>query len=239
MQRPFRIEQRMAARRGGAAAAEEATAAPALSVIQGGGAMPALGGLAEAMQRIEGKIDRVLNLDTSAVTQIQDEIHQIASRIETTKHEIAALRHPKMTPDNFEVASEQLSAVVQQTETATNEIIGAAERIDDIAQELATQAKDAYQKEKLAEISELVLKLYEACNFQDLTGQRITKVVTVLTFIEERVDRMIAAWSKSEIEAMPVPEPVAKVDSGLELHGPSFGQDAGDVSQADIDAMFQ
>lgn len=54
-------------------------------------------------------------------------------------------------------------------------------------------------------MNEMIVRIFEACNFQDLTGQRITKVVRALSFIEERVDAMMGVWHKREFETMPLP----------------------------------
>jgi chemotaxis protein CheZ len=83
------------------------------------------------------------------------------------------------------------------------------------------------------------VKIFEACNFQDLTGQRITKVVRALSFIEERVEAMMGVWNKREFETMPLPPGMAAKDGDLDLHGPNkVDQSKGMISQADIDALF-
>ena len=43
-----------------------------------------------------------------------------------------------------------------------------------------------------------MIKIFEACNFQDLTGQRITKVVGTLKFIETHIVRMMEIWGGLE-----------------------------------------
>jgi chemotaxis protein CheZ len=81
---------------------------------------------------------------------------------------------------------------------------------------------------------------YEACNFQDLTGQRISKIVQVMKFIEEHLDRVIAAWSAldsfRDLVAASTPQE-ADDDSAL-LNGPKLPDDPGHVDQSDIDALF-
>jgi chemotaxis protein CheZ len=91
-----------------------------------------------------------------------------------------------------------------------------------------------------------VIQLYESCNFQDLTGQRITKIVRTLGFVESRLDKMIQVWGG--IEAFKDFEDKAQpfqaftgstmTDATL-LNGPRLEEDAGHVSQDDIDALFQ
>lgn len=189
-----------------------------------------------AINALGHKLDRFLNTDHQQIENIHVELSDIAGRIKATKVEMAALRHPLASEDTFEEASQHLSAIVASTEIATNSIIQAAETIDDIAGELRAQIHDSYQLERLGDLHAAAMKIYESCNFQDLTGQRITKVVQTMGFIEERVNAMMSLWNAKEFEAMPIPPTLHKKDEDLVLHGP--GEDATTISQADIDAMF-
>ena len=96
-------------------------------------------------------------------------------------------------------------------------------------------------KQHVDVILERVITAYEACNFQDLTGQRITKIVGVMKFIEEHLDRLIATWSeldsfKELITVMPVPTSLD--DESSLLNGPKLDHDPGHVDQSDIDSLF-
>ena len=88
-------------------------------------------------------------------------------------------------------------------------------------------------------MQERVIKIFEACNFQDLTGQRITKVVGTLKFIETHILRMMEIWGGLEafkgIEAETIAQ--RKGDARL-LNGPRIAGESGHASQDDIDAMF-
>ncbi|MDE1148134.1 MAG: protein phosphatase CheZ [Azospirillaceae bacterium] len=191
----------------------------------------------EAIQHLGSKLDRFLSTDHTQIEAIHVEIADIAGRIKATKLEMAALRHPLAKDDTFMEASQQLSAVVASTEVATNSIIQAAEEVDDIVNEVRAQLPEGYQNSRLKDLNEVTLRIFEACNFQDLTGQRITKVVQALAFIEERVEAMMGLWNSKEFETMPLPPSIHKSDEGLELHGPV--KDGGQtISQADIDALF-
>ena len=44
------------------------------------------------------------------------------------------------------------------------------------------------------EIQERVISIFEACNFQDLTGQRISKVMGTMKFIEQHINAMMEIW---------------------------------------------
>ena len=185
---------------------------------------------------VNNKLDLLLRLDHAEIERIHLEISDIAGRIRATKAEIAAIRHPLADEDRFRTAALELSHVVKATEAATNGIMTQAERIEEIVGEMKFIAKDQFMSTKLNDISELLVKLYEMCNFQDLTGQRINKVVKVLTFIEERIEAMMALWNKHEFESMPLPPSTTKTDDGLELHGPESEDST--TNQADIDKLF-
>ena len=210
----------------------------------------------EAIRALERKIDghRPAASDTAAaesaaataaanvgqqdqkIDEIRTEIAEIAGRIQATKVEIAALRHPLSNEDKFESATEELSEIVRQTETATDGIMNSAERIEEVVADLLTVTTDEYANSRLGDIADLITGIYEACNFQDLTGQRINKVIKVLNYIEERVDAMMATWDIREFQTMPLPKDITRKDEDLTLSGPMAEGQA--ISQDEIDALF-
>ncbi|WP_323796814.1 protein phosphatase CheZ [Nisaea sp.] len=170
------------------------------------------------------------------IEEIRTEISEIAGRIQATKVEIAALRHPLSNEDKFESATEELSEIVRQTETATDGIMNSAEKIEEVIADLLTVTTDEYANSRLGDIADLITGIYEACNFQDLTGQRINKVIKVLNYIEERVDAMMATWDIREFQTMPLPKDITRKDEDLTLSGPMAEGQA--ISQDEIDALF-
>ena len=196
-----------------------------------------------AIAAMEAKLDRVLLTEQTDIAQIQLEIADISGRIKATKIEIAALRHPLAGEDKFHLASEELGAVVKATEIATNTIMSCAEELEEIVHEVRAQLPEGYQSSRLNDMTETIVRIYEACNFQDLTGQRINKVVRALTFIEERVESMLSVWHKGDLASLPLPPSIIKDDQGLALTGPAPLDPASNthtenISQADIDALF-
>ncbi|WP_245986321.1 protein phosphatase CheZ [Azospirillum thermophilum] len=192
----------------------------------------------KAIGDLGAKLDRFLTMDAAQIDHIQVEIADISGRIKATKVEMAAIRHPLAGDDKFQQASQELNAVVSATEAATNTIMACAEEMEEIVQELRSSLPEGYHSDRVNDMVDVIVRIYEACNFQDLTGQRITKVVRALSFIEERVDAMMGLWNKREFEAMPLPPEVTKKDEELDLHGPANVTDSGNISQADIDALF-
>ncbi len=200
----------------------------------------ALEALRGEVQGIARKIDSFINLDHNEIERIRGEVQGIASRIEQTKREIGALKHPLARQDKLSSASIELSAVVAQTEEATSRIFDGVERIEEIAREVRSLQLDDYAMQRVSEISDMCTNIIEACSFQDLTGQRINKVVRTLAFIEERVQKMLEIWGHAEIGQVPLPDEDAleiKDAGGVVLHGPQDAEKTN--SQADIDKLFE
>jgi chemotaxis protein CheZ len=133
----------------------------------------------------------------------------------------------------------ELDAIVGGTESATETILGAVEEIDQLAHTLVARLKDGQDQALVQDMQERVIRVFEACNFQDLTGQRITKVVGTLKFIETHILRMMEIWGGLEafkdIEAEAI---AAREGDAAMLNGPKIDGDAGHASQDDIDSLF-
>jgi chemotaxis protein CheZ len=237
----FMAELQLARRKAGGSLHPDQSApeAPALAVVAAPAATVDNTEVLSAIAALDAKLERVLALETNDIERIQVDIADISGRIKATKAEIAALRHPLAQEDKFVIASEELGAVVRATEVATNTIIASAEELEEIVHELRSQLPEGYQSSRVNDMNEVITRIYEACNFQDLTGQRINKVVRALTFIEERVESMMSVWHKQDFATMPLPPSIIKADDNLPLTGPAEpDQGAGNISQSDIDALF-
>jgi chemotaxis protein CheZ len=124
----------------------------------------------------------------------------------------------------------ELNAVVSGTEKATQKILTVAEAIDSTANTLSAALGGRIEQELAQDIQDLVIQIFEACNFQDLIGQRVAKVSAALRFIEDHVARIL-----TEIKTASA---AARHNGGQALHGPQLESDSGHASQSDIDAMF-
>ncbi len=170
--------------------------------------------------------------------KLKVELDIIHEAIDRTKREIATLHKTNVDPERMTRVTDELDAVVDGTEHATEKILAAAEVIDEDANTLSARLKG--QDQDLAnDIQDKVVKIFEACNFQDLTGQRITKVVSTLKFIEDHINQMIDIWggidSFQDVEAERMPE--REGDKAL-LNGPALEDSEDIASQDDIDALF-
>jgi chemotaxis protein CheZ len=165
-----------------------------------------------------------------------DLIHDAISR---TKREIAVLHGKSFNGEEMAKVNGELGAVVGGTEEATQQILEAAESIDNAAAALSKVSTPDQQKLLSEEIQERVVSIFEACNFQDLTGQRINKVMTTMKFIENHITVMMDIWGGVDAIKAHVPPIVDDREGDAKLlNGPKLEGDVGHASQNDIDALF-
>jgi chemotaxis protein CheZ len=171
--------------------------------------------------------------------KLKVELDLIYDAINRTKREIAVLHGTSFSGEEMAKVNGELGAVVGGTEEATQQILEAVEAIDQAASALSKVNTPDQQKLLSEEIQERVVAIFEACNFQDLTGQRIKKVMTTMKFIENHITVMMDIWGG--VDAIKAHAPV-KVDTrGADeklLNGPKLADDVGHASQDDIDALF-
>jgi chemotaxis protein CheZ len=176
--------------------------------------------------------------DMQEALRLKVELDSIYEAINRTKREIATLRYAGAQGQEITRVTDELGAIVLGTETATNSILAAAEKIDDLSSNLSSRLSGGDQ-EIAREILDHVISIFEACNFQDITGQRISKVVNAMRFVEERVHHMIDIWggleSFKDVETLDDSRP--RGEAAL-LNGPALATDKGVTSQDAIDALF-
>src|SRR4030081_555416 len=126
--------------------------------------------------------------------KLKVELDLIHDAINRTKREIATLHGRSHDGAEMAKVNGELGAVVGGTEQATQQILEATEAIDQAASALSKNISADQQKLLAEEIQERVISIFEACNFQDLTGQRISKVMTTMKFIESHINVMMEIW---------------------------------------------
>jgi chemotaxis protein CheZ len=170
--------------------------------------------------------------------KLKTELDEIYEAIGNTKRELANLHVNGLEGDGMVKVTNELDAIVDGTENATESILAAAETIENVAGDLAASLVQEANRAQATDIQDQVVKIFEACNFQDLTGQRITKVVRTLSFVEERVNRMMTIWGGIEEFKEIETDKEEKCAEAALLNGPALPDDASQVSQDDIDALF-
>jgi len=157
-------------------------------------------------------------------TTLLAEVEELGRTIAAAKADIAALRVDDITGNHIPTATDELDAIVAHTAAATDQILEVCETLDEVGAKLRGKAK--------AQLQDATTRIYEACSFQDITGQRITKVVVALKTIEQKVAMLIYTFG-DDPDAMP-PEPTDG-EAAL-LNGPQLPAAA--MDQSDIDRLL-
>jgi chemotaxis protein CheZ len=118
----------------------------------------------------------------------------------------------------------ELEAVIDDSEVATQKILGAAEDVDQAASNLAAALKGDFERGLAQDIRDRVIQIFEACNFQDLTSQRVAKVIAAFAGLERQIARAL--------------DELARLGASSPLHGPRLASDPGHVSQSEVDSLF-
>jgi chemotaxis protein CheZ len=190
----------------------------------------------EIVNSIIGSMNR--DIPSIDVT-IRDDLQELSDFIKTTKDEILDLRPDDISQEHLPAASFELDAIVTATENATNSIMEAAEMIEAVGTDIGGEAND--------KLVEATTNIFEACSFQDITGQRIGKVVRALREIETKIEDLLGVFGEEDEEKRAERLSRNRDQSGGEhrqdaisdsdlLDGPQLPENA--VSQDDIDALF-
>ena len=186
-------------------------------------------------QEIHHAVEEVISSLTGTLSlsdiKLYRELEDLARFIQSAKREIAALRPHDIPDEQIPMATDELDAVVAATARATGEILDRAEALEKLAPTLPPEAA--------AEITDAVTRIFEASNFQDITGQRITKVVKTLRYIESKIHTLLSAFGDQVEHFTPPPEPEPETEADADkklMAGPQMPGNAN--SQADIDAIL-
>ena len=162
--------------------------------------------------------------------KVYRELREIAGYIESMRTEIGALQVNDLKESRIPSAGQELGAIVAATEAATDTIMTCAETL------MGADASDPVAYKAL--VDEKMMVIFEACSFQDITGQRIAKVVETLQHIEERVSRFADVMQAKDIDGFLTKSERERAERREKflLHGPQLA--GGGVDQAKVDEMF-
>jgi chemotaxis protein CheZ len=162
-------------------------------------------------------------VDPSAAQRAQ--MTWLASRLRDIRSTLtgAAVNRTAASQAPMTRVAHELEAAVTASEEATQKILAAAEEIDQAANNLSAAVKGDSEQGLAQDIRDRVIAIFEACNFQDLTSQRIAKVKTALATAEKSISDTI-----DELVGNAAPA----------VGGFPFEGDDGYVSQSEVDSLF-
>ena len=148
------------------------------------------------------------------------EVHALAECITCARRDLTALGADDIVARHVPAATEELDAIILHTAAATDTILDVCEQLElDMADEAGHGV-----------VSSATRQIYEACSFQDITGQRVSKVVQTLLTVEARVQAILRVFGQ------PSPFAPAETVSHTLLNGPQHERDA--INQGTIDALL-
>ncbi|MGA0395144.1 MAG: hypothetical protein ACO3MW_13915 [Rhodospirillales bacterium] len=176
--------------------------------------------------------------ETNKEDVLKAEISGLLRYMQRIRTEIAAMNRGRDEDHNFETMGKQLDAIVEATEKATDTIMNAMEQNEESVAKIKEGLDDP---EKIALLDKIIDNgnvVFEACSFQDITGQRVTKIVKSITFVEERVNALLDIWGRDALDDVEVEtDEEVKREQELLLRGPQLdGQET--ISQDEIDKLF-
>ena len=118
------------------------------------------------------------------------EVRTLANQIDCMRRDIAVLGADEALKSHVSVATDELDAVIVDTAQATETILDVCETLDSIK-----------MPESRDQIAAATARIYEACSFQDITGQRVCKVVLTLKSIETRIAEILEDFCGSSTRA--------------------------------------
>lgn len=156
------------------------------------------------------------------------DVRDLANYIGPAKDAVDAARPEAILSDQVPMAMVELVAVVTATEEATGVFLEAAEQLETLGEGLP--------EEITAKLTAITTAIYEASGFQDITGQRISKVRDYLRGIEDKVAMMTDAIGYQPDPSAPPSEPAPEAGDQDLLGGPALPGTG--TTQEDIDALF-
>lgn len=136
--------------------------------------------------------------------EVFGKLSELAKVINSARRELDDVNPSYLHQEELPQASNELDEIVKTTEKATNKIVDSTEQLQGvnsrirerlmmvdppIDEDVMMSVDDAF-----AESETHISAIYEACNFQDLTGQRIKKIRNVLADIERQVMHLVIVF---------------------------------------------
>ena len=144
--------------------------------------------------------------------ELYGDLGELARYINETKKSLKKFSNLDIVENELPETSDQLEGILEATEEATNQILTLTEELlqdngaisqkilqlkesvkdqslngtQGILNDLDTKNSDNYNK---------LLSIMTACNFQDLTGQRIQKIVELVRDIESKIMTMVISFN--------------------------------------------
>ncbi len=176
---------------------------------------------------ITSVIDKVDKNQQVSLNSILVQLRDLLLVIGEMRHEISSLSPQEIKGKHIAGATDELDAIIVATSEATGSIMDSCDVIQEKSSVIGGEEANV--------INEEIMKIYEACSFQDITGQRISKVVKTFQAIESKVDNLVSILGVKVHDYVPNDDDDREGDDRF-LNGPQLPPEA--ISQGDIDKLL-
>ena len=149
---------------------------------------------------------------------LMEQVQALHEIIQGTRKDLSSLRQEQ--EKNINDMHDELDAVSISIQTATNKILDETEHLEKLQAHVAQEGAEQYMNH--------ITNIYEACTFQDMTGQRLSKVIKALKDVESRLKAFFEGKKSNPMQAKTADEEL--------LNGPQLPGNA--ANQSDIDKLF-
>ena len=168
--------------------------------------------------------------------RLDENLRALFNYVDRVRVEIASLSKSGEGADEFTTIAKQRDGVLEATHDASDRIMDSVEKSNEASDELRGMLTDPAQIAILDRVINCNSVVFEACAFQDLTGQRVNKIAKSIGYVEERVAALRAIWGSSELEAFEAELRDDRSEHEKLLNGPEAKAEA--ISQDEIDKLF-
>lgn len=176
---------------------------------------------------ISSVLDKVSEAEEISRESLYNDLKDLQVIIDEARKEISFTRPSDIQDKHIPSATDELDAIVKATEEATSSIMDSCEILE--------QEADKEGGPSAYVLTEEVTKIYEACSFQDLTGQRVSKIIKSLVTIDDKVSKMIEVLG-SRLPGLDLPEEEEEQGDEALMNGPQMPDQA--ISQEEIDKLL-
>lgn len=164
------------------------------------GAAPAGTAIADSQNAVPHKAG-----ENETLQQLHLEVAELSAAIQLTHQEISELGSQQAQNGGFAPSANEMNDILEHTEKAISDILQAAEAMQASAWAAREDGTDADVCDRL---DKCAIDIYTACTFQELTGQRIAKLLSLMEFTESHVVRMLQHWQVDAVMDTPEAEAV-------------------------------
>ncbi|MEH6724519.1 MAG: hypothetical protein V7703_00080 [Hyphomicrobiales bacterium] len=145
--------------------------------------------------------------DTDTIEELHLQVAELSAAIQLTRQEIKELGAQQAHDGGFAPDADEIDDIFEHTEQAVSDILRAAEAMQ--ASSWAAR-EDGTDTDICDRLDKCAIEIYTACTFQELTGQRIAKLISLMSFTEGRVQTMLQRWQEGNVSKVSQAEAISE-----------------------------